>query len=75
MMVNVHEAKAQLSDLLERAVRGEEVVIAKRGKSFVRLVPAQAREPRRPGLAKGKGRLTAAFLEPLSAEELAAWDQ
>jgi prevent-host-death family protein len=72
-MVNVHDAKAQLSELLERAVRGEEVVIAKRGKPFVRLVPASGREPRRPGLAKGE--VTDAFFEPLSDEELAAWDQ
>jgi prevent-host-death family protein len=75
MMVNVHEAKAQLSDLLERAVRGEEVVIAKRGKPIVRLVPTGTKEPRQPGLAKGKGYLTDAFFEPLSDEELAAWDQ
>jgi prevent-host-death family protein len=74
MLVNVHEAKAQLSELLERAVRGEEIVIAKRGKPFVRLVPAATKEPRRPGLAKGEG-LTDAFFEPLSDEELAAWGQ
>jgi prevent-host-death family protein len=75
MMVNVHEAKAQLSELLERAVRGEEVVIAKRGKPFVRLVPTAAKEPRQPGLAKGKGYLTDAFFEPLPDDELAAWGQ
>lgn len=73
MLVNVHEAKAQLSELLERAVRGEEIVIGKRGKPFVRLVPAAAKEPRQPGLAKGE--LTDAFFEPLSDEELAAWGQ
>lgn len=75
MIVNVHEAKAQLSELLERAVRGEEVVIAKRGKPLARLVAAAAKEPRRPGLAKGTGRFTEAFFEPMPADELAAWDQ
>jgi prevent-host-death family protein len=73
MQVNVHEAKAQLSELLERAARGEEVVIAKRGKPFVRLVRVDDRAPRRPGIAKG--RLTEAFFEPLPDEELEAWGQ
>ena len=41
MLVNVHEAKAQLSELLERAARGEDVVIAKRGKPFARLVQSR----------------------------------
>ncbi len=73
MIVNVQQAKARLSDLLERAARGEEVVIAKRGKPFVRLVPSGTKGPRRPGLAKG--RVTEAFFEPLPADEIAAWDQ
>ena len=73
MLVNVHQAKAQLSALLERAARGEEVVIAKRGKPFVRLVRVEDRTPRRPGIAKGK--LTDAFFEPLPDDELEAWGQ
>lgn len=73
MLINVHEAKAQLSELLERAARGEEIIIAKRGKPFVRLVAMEDREPRRPGLAKG--RLTDAFFEPLPEDELEAWSQ
>jgi prevent-host-death family protein len=73
MLVNVHQAKAQLSALLERAARGEEVVIAKRGKPFVRLVRVEDRAPRRPGIAKGK--LTDAFFEPLPDDELEAWGQ
>ena len=54
-------------------MRGEEVVIAKRGKPFVRLVPVEDQTPRRPGIANG--RLTDAFFEPLPDDELAAWDQ
>ena len=73
MLVNVHEAKAQLSELLERAARGEEIVIAKRGKPFVRLVRVEDRAPRVPGIAKG--RLTEAFFEPLPEDELDAWGQ
>ena len=34
MMVNIHRARAQLSELLERATQGEEVVIAKRDGSL-----------------------------------------
>lgn len=73
MLVNVHEAKAQLSELLERASRGEQIVIAKRGRPVARLVPVEDRSPRRPGLAKG--RVTDAFFEPLPDDELAAWER
>jgi prevent-host-death family protein len=37
--VNIHEAKTNLSKLLEKAMNGEEVVIAKAGEPMVRLVP------------------------------------
>ena len=37
--VTTHEAKTHLSRLVERAVEGEEVIIAKAGKPLVRLVP------------------------------------
>lgn len=38
-LVNIHEAKTQLSQLIERVRAGEEVVIAKAGRPVVRLVP------------------------------------
>jgi prevent-host-death family protein len=37
--VNVHEAKTNLSKLLEKALKGEEVVIARSGKPIIKLVP------------------------------------
>lgn len=37
--VNIHEAKTNLSKLLEKAMNGEEVVIAKAGKPLVKLIP------------------------------------
>jgi prevent-host-death family protein len=40
--VGMHEAKTQLSKLVERAEAGEEVVIARNGKPVVRLVPVAA---------------------------------
>ncbi len=47
--VNVYEAKTQLSRLLDRALEGEEVVIARAGRPLVRLVPVQESGGRRPG--------------------------
>lgn len=38
-IVNVHQAKSQLSKLMEQAEAGEEVVIARAGKPAVRLIP------------------------------------
>lgn len=64
MQINVQEAKAQLSRLLDAALAGEEVIIAKAGKPVVRLLPI-AMQKRTPGAAAGKARLTDAFFEPL----------
>jgi prevent-host-death family protein len=54
-MINVHEAKTQLSRLLERVERGEEIVIARAGKPVAKLIPyTAAKEPRKPGGWEGK---------------------
>ena len=45
---NIHEAKAQLSRLLERAHAGEETVVAKAGKPFARLMPLAPLAPLAP---------------------------
>lgn len=51
--VNIHQAKTHLSRLIERAERGEEIVIARAGKPVVKLVPIEAtREPRKLGGAE-----------------------
>ena len=71
--VNVHEAKTHLSRLLDAVAAGEEIVITKAGKPCARLVP-MAQPGRTPGAAKGKGRVTAKFFEPLPKGELAAWE-
>ena len=42
--VNMYEAKATLSSLVERAIAGEEVILAKAGKPLVRLVPVVPEE-------------------------------
>lgn len=72
-MVNVHEAKTQLSRLLKRAHEGEEIVLAKAGKPYARLVPLARMESRKPGIAKGH--LDEEFFEPLPESELQTWGQ
>jgi prevent-host-death family protein len=67
-IVNVHEAKTHLSRLLERAHAGEEIVIARGGEPYARLVPLAQRTPKRErGTLKGLVRLGDEFFEPLPA--------
>jgi prevent-host-death family protein len=74
LMVNVHEAKTHLSRLLEQAHAGQEIILAKAGKPYARLMPlASTAGPRRPG--RLAGRLSDDFFEPLPEEELAAWEE
>ena len=70
--VNVHEAKTQLSKLLDRAHRGEEVIISKGGKPYARLMPLEP-PPRNWGWLAGK--LGKKLWEPLPDEELEAWEK
>jgi prevent-host-death family protein len=54
-IANISEAKAQLSALIERVLRGEEVIIGKAGKPVARLVRYERHETeRRPGALAGK---------------------
>ena len=46
-IVNIHEAKTNLSRLIEKAAHGESVVIAKAGKPMVRIVPIDTPTPTR----------------------------
>ena len=64
--VNVHEAKTHLSRLLDRVHAGEEIVIAKSGEPYARLVPLRTRPPRRaPGTLKDVIVVGDPFFEPL----------
>lgn len=70
--VNVHEAKTHLSRLLERVHAGEEIILAKSGTPYARLVPIREETPiRRSG--RLSGHVGEAFFEPLPEEELRAW--
>ena len=60
MQVNLHDAKTHLSRYVDRALAGEEVVIARAGKPLVRLVPLETQPaPRRGGFLRGQAILTA----------------
>lgn len=69
-IVNMHQAKTSLSRLVEKALAGEEVVIARNGEPLVRLVPVvKKQEPRVPGRMKGQIQIAPDFDE-MSEEEL-----
>jgi prevent-host-death family protein len=71
----VHEAKTNLSKLIERAEAGDEVIIARRDQPAVRLVPVgQTGSKRMFGAYKGQATVTDAFFDPLPGEELFAWE-
>lgn len=71
--VNLYDAKTQLSRLVDRAIAGEEIVIARAGKPVVRLVPVDGAAPRRPGLLKGLV-VPDALFDPLAEDALALWE-
>ena len=53
--VNIQDAKTHLSRLVEEAIQGETVILAKAGRPVVQLVPlAGAAQPRTPGRLKGQ---------------------
>ena len=63
-VVNVQQAKTHLSRLLEEAVAGEEIIIAKAGRPYVRLVSCTTGEtPRKLGEWEGKVRMAEDFDE------------
>lgn len=69
--VNVHEAKTQLSRLLQRVMNGEQIVIARAGKPIALLTPiTQAPAQRVPGVDAGKVAIGADFDAPLPEFDL-----
>lgn len=64
--VNIHQAKTHLSRLVERAARGETVVIAKAGRPMVKLVPLREEERKK----KRLGFLAGAFKVPDDFDEM-----
>ena len=75
MLVNIYDAKTNLWALLEMAVAGEEVVIARAGKPLARLLPLTAAASksgiRLGGLKRAKLKLADDFHAPMSDDDLA----
>lgn len=75
-IVNIHEAKTHLSQLLEKVRRGEEVIIGKAGRPVARLVPMEPSPVRRsPGSAQGRFRISRNFDAPLPKAILDAFEK
>jgi prevent-host-death family protein len=72
---NIHDAKTTLSRLVDAAIAGEEVVISKRGKPAVRLVPVDSEKPlRRFGVVRDGIRIADDFDAPLPDDILTAFE-
>ncbi len=70
--VNIYEAKTRLSQLVDKAAAGEDVVVSRNGKPVARLTRLEGARPRiRFGLLKGKLTVPADFDAPLPAELIA----
>lgn len=70
--VNVQVAKTQLSQLLARVERGEEIVIARGGVPIARLAGLHEPPPRELGFVAVQ--IPDTFYDPLSEDELDAWN-
>ncbi len=73
MELNIYEAKTKLSQLVERAMLGEEVIIAKAGKPMVKLVRIEASSKRTLGSASGQIQYAKDWDAPMTNAELDAF--
>lgn len=75
LQININQAKLQLSELIEEAIQGEEIIIAKEGEPIARLVAFEKpkRKPRVAGSMKGQIKMSDDFDAPMSDENLALW--
>lgn len=73
--VTIHKAKTNLSRLIAKASKGEEIVIARGSKPVAKLVPVGVvKGKRQPGSLKGKLVVGREFFEPLPPSELVNWE-
>src|SRR5580704_16690802 len=73
---SLYEAKTHLSELVDRAARGEEIVIAKNGVPMAKLVPlAKTTTKRKPGGWNGRVWIAGDFDAPLPQETLALFEE
>ena len=74
-VVNVHEAKTHLSRLIQKALAGEEVTIAKAGKPLVKLTPVEEKKMPILGSARGTITLLPGWDDDMTEEELKEWQE
>jgi prevent-host-death family protein len=78
MIVNIAEAKAQLSQLAARASRGEEIILARHGQPIARIVSLAAVVPAAPnrgfGIGRGDFTIPECFDDPLPDDVLSAFE-
>lgn len=72
--INIAVAKARLPELVERASKGEEIVIARNGEPQARLVPLARRVQRVAGCGAGAWRIADDFNAPLPDDVLATFE-
>ena len=72
-IVNVRDAKAQLSRLLAQVEAGAEITIARNGKPVAQLVACKPKGKPQFGSMKGLISIDERFFEPLPEEELETW--
>ena len=73
--ITIHEARTQLSKLIQNAADGEDVIISRGPKPVARLIAiGEVKGKRQPGGLRGVLSVGPEFFEPLPAEELAGWE-
>ena len=73
--IDIHDAKTRLSDLVDLAAAGEDVVVSCNGKPLVRITQLKgARRPIKFGVLNGKVRIAADFETPLPGDVLAGFE-
>ncbi len=74
-VVTIHEAKTNLSRLIQKASKGEEVIISRGSKPVARLVAiGEKRGKRQPGALKGRLVVGPEFFRALPPDELSPWE-
>ncbi len=75
-IVNIHQAKTQLSRLLERVRQGEEIIVAKAGRPVAKLVPFGDKvAARAPGSARGRIEIADDFDAPLPDDLMRSFEE
>ena len=71
---NIAEAKARFPELVQRAARGEEIIIARNGEPQARLVALPPKRARVPGHGAGQWKIAGDFNAPLPDNVMALFE-